>query len=55
MEERLKELILNDKNEFIEIFLEWLDNYDDKDISCKTDVVNTLIKEIEEDISIADL
>ena len=37
-----------------EVFLEWLDNHDDSDITCMTDVVDSLTEEIEEDRSRGD-
>ena len=48
MNEKLKALILQDEKEFVEVFLEWLDNHDDSDITCMTDVVDSLTEEIEE-------
>jgi hypothetical protein len=54
MNEKLKTLILEDEKEFLEIFFEWLDNHDDIDITCMTDVIETLIVEIEEDRSRGD-
>ena len=55
MEERLKELIVNNEHEFTEVFLAWLDNHDDVDITCMTDVIDTLVNEFEEDLSRGDI
>ena len=55
MGERLKELIIKNKHEFVEVFLAWLDNHNDVDITCMTDVVDTLVKEFEEDTSRGDV
>lgn len=54
MNEKLKELILQDEQGFVAVFLEWLDNHDDTDIFCMTDVVDTLTEEIEENRSRSD-
>lgn len=55
MEERLKELIVSNEHEFVEVFLTWLDNHDYVDITCMTDVVDTLVEEFEEDMSRGDV
>ena len=55
MEERLKKLIVSNEHEFVEVFLAWLDNHDDVDITCMTDVVSSLVEEFEEDLSRGDV
>ena len=54
MEEKLKELILQDEQEFVAVFLEWLDEHDDIDITCMSDVVSTLTDDMEENRSRSD-
>ena len=55
MKEILKELIVSNEYEFIEVFLTWLDNHDDVDITCMTDVIDSLVEEFEEDLSRGDV
>ena len=51
-EERLKQLIeAGGATEFTETFLQWMEHYDDTDISCMSDVISTLADELEEDLS----
>lgn len=54
MEEKLKKLAIGNPVEFTEIFCEWIDNHDDEDITCQTDVVESLLAEFEENRGRAD-
>lgn len=49
--EKLKSLIQKlEEGEFEAVFEDWLDAHDDKDITCMSDVVYTLIEEIEAEL-----
>lgn len=48
LEETIKQM---EPEEFIVEFLEWLYDHDDADITCMTDVIDTLLAECEDELS----
>lgn len=38
---------------FTAVFFEWMNNHDDSDITCMSDVVSTLVDDCEEDMTYA--
>lgn len=48
LEETIKKM---EPEEFIAEFIAWLHDYDDSDITCMTDVIDTLLAECEDELS----
>lgn len=52
--EELKQMIIQmGSDEFVETFLVWIENHDDTDIECWSDVVISLHKECEDELAYA--